>query len=201
MDANKKDLKLKDYKAKGTLESPQYVLTYKQSKSDDESRKTSYEILSAMKTDGDAVIELNSNLFMCQEKLKDDIIFKFIENAKKTGLDYRYRKIANSGTSSIFGKILSRAKSDAHEIIVYVPCSIWESESFSDMIFLKGARYYFTGNSPINTNLLEEMYRMTDIEKLNFFKLIVFDMNDMGHMGINTGTLEFNDVKKLLGLD
>lgn len=201
MDVNKKDIKLKDNKTKRSLESPQYVLTYRQLKSDNESRKTSYEILSALRTGGDVVIELNSNLFMCEEKFKDDFIYQFIEKIKKAGIDYRYRKITNSGTSSILGKIFNRAKSDAHELIVCIPGSIWEDESTSDLMFLKGARYYFTTNASIKSNLLEEMYRMTDIEKLDFFKLIVFDMNAMGHMGINAVSLEFNDVKKLIGID
>lgn len=200
MDINSKTIKIKETKTEDSLESARYYLSYKQSNKVEEARTFSYKLLSLLKGSSDVVMEINTSLFFSSGTNSDFIQF-YIEYAKKLGLDYRYRKIQASGNKSIFSRLLSQGKNqDAHELIIHVPAGIWEMEGFCDYINTNGTRYYFTGAEKASGNLLDEMGRMTDTDKLNFFKLIVFDFCSLGNMGINSKILKLDDLKKLLNL-
>lgn len=199
MDLSGKILKLKDSKIRGSLETAQYILTYKHSKNSDEASRTSHAILSALGNDGEVLLELNSSLFYNSDKSQDELVFKCLDYAKELGFKYRYRKIVPSGSSGFLGKFLLKKKGNAHELMVLIPAENWQSESILKFILPYGARYYIS-NSQSEDNLLEEIGNMTDREKLGFFKVIAFDLAMLGHMGINSSVLELDDVRKLLSI-
>lgn len=198
MDLKGKLLKFKDNKIRGSLEGAQYILTYRQDRNLDEAARTSHAILSALKEEDEIVLELNSSLFYTSDKPKNELINQCIETAKKLGLEYRYRKVPPSGVSSLFEKLLNRTRENAHELIVHIPAESWKNESILSLILPYGARYYATDSPSGNTSLLDAFSNMTDRDKLEHFRLIVFDMGMLGHMGINSASMEPGEVKNLL---
>jgi len=53
---------------------------------------------------------------------------------------------------------------------------------------------------PEGKEFLEELQNMTDEEKSNLAKIIVFDIGSHGAMGIFTKTMTEDEIKKKLGL-
>ena len=201
MDISSKTIKLKDNKTENCLDSARFTLNYSQSKDPQAGRLFTYRLLSLLKGSSDVIMEINSDLLVSNEKSKSDIIQFYVEYAKKLGLNYRYRKLPSSGSKSFFGKLLNQQKQqEAHELVIHIPAGIWEMEGFCDYINTCGTRYYFTGSEKFSGDLPDEMSKMTDNDKFNFFKMVVFDVSIMGNMGINSKTMELIDLKKLLKL-
>lgn len=198
MNLQGKLLKFKDNKTRGSLEAAQYILTYRQDRNLDEAAATSHAILSVLKREDEIVLELNSSLFYVSDKPKDELIFQCIETAKKLGLEYRYRKVPTAGTPSMFEKLLNRTRENAHELIVHITAENWKNESVLSLILPYGARYYATDIPSGDNNLLDTFSNMTDKDKLEHFRLIVFDVGLLGHMGINSTSMEPGEVKRLL---
>lgn len=200
MDLNGKLLKFKDNKKSGNLEGAQYILTYRSDSNMDESARTSYAIISALKREDDLVLELNSSLFYSTDTPGDELIFQCIDTAKKLGLEYRYRKVPSSGTPSFLGKLLSKTSENAHYLIIYIPAESWKNESILSLILPYGARYYMTGKSSGDNNILDTFSNMTDRDKSEYFRLIAFDMGKLGHTGINSTSMKPDEVRKLLNI-
>lgn len=198
MDLQGKLLKFKDNKIRGSLESAQYTLTYRQTHDPDESARISYAILSALMAEDLILLELNSSLLYTSEKPKDELIYQCVDTVKNLGLEYRYRKVPPAGAPSFFEKLFKGARGDAHQLIVQIPPESWKNESILSLILPCGARYYITGSPSGDANLLDAFANMTDRDKLGHFRLIVFDMSVLGHMGINSASLEPGEVKSLL---
>lgn len=198
MDLQGKLLKLKDNKIRDRLDSAQYILTYKQDRNLSNSAMISHAILSALTAEDEILLELNSSLFYVSDKQKEELIYQCLETAKKIGLEHRYRKVPSSGNPSLFKKLLNNDREKAHELIVQIPAEIWKDERVLGLILPYGARYYFTDKPSGNTNLLDTFSNMTDKDKLEHFRLIVFDMGVLGHMGINSALMGPDEVKRLL---
>lgn len=194
-----KNIKLKQVNTDASLESAQISLTYKQQGSEEKARESSYEILSALKSDNDVIIELNSTLFNLPDKEKDSYFRKFVETIRSLDLEYRYRKVSVN-TQSIFSFLFGQKTVQAHEILVYVPHEVWLTETFRSILPIYGARYYVTKEAAEADEILEEMYRMMDFDKLDFFKLIIFDAGTLSSMGINSSSLTIEDLKEMLGV-
>ncbi len=201
MGKNSKDIKLRENNSRDSLDSARFFLSYRQSNDINKARLFSYELLSTLKGDADAVLELNSSLLLSPSVPGMDLIQDYIDMAKELGLDYRYRKTDPVGGPSFFERLFSQKRREAHEILIHIPSAVWADKSFSRYINMNGARYYFTKTSEPAGNLLDEMYKMTDRDKLNFFRMIVFENGSMGNMGINTLMLDAKDIKTLLDID
>jgi hypothetical protein len=198
MDLQGKLLKFKDNKVRGTLESAQYILVYKQDRNLDKSAMISHAILSALTAEDEIILELNSSLFYASDKPKDELIYQCLETVKKMGLEHRYRKVPSSGNPSLFKKLLNNTTAYAHELIVQIAAENWKDERILSLILPYGARYYVTDKPFGNISLLDAFSNMTDKDKLDHFRLIIFDMGILGHMGINSASMEPGEVKRLL---
>jgi len=88
----------------------------------------------------------------------------------------------------------------AHEITVFIPDKVWRQKEFYDKLPAYGVKYYIDGENIEGKKLLDKMYIMPDDEKLEYFKLIIFDSPSFRHMGINTRHLTMSDIKLALGL-
>lgn len=200
MDFSKNTIKIKENKSRESLDTARFHLSYKLIEKLEQLRPFCYNLLSSLKGSSDVVMEINTNLVAVSQTSDKDLIQYYTELAKKLGLDYKYRKIPFAGNNSIFSKLFNMKKQDAYELVIHIPAAIWDTEGFSDYINTCGTRYYFTDNEKSTDKLLDEMDKMTDIDKHNFFKMIVFDMSSVGNMGINSRKLELCDIKKLLNL-
>ncbi len=202
MEINSKNIKIKDNKNENSMDSARFTLNYNQPGNPQEAQLFAYKLLSLLKGGSDVVMELNSDLFVANDKPQGDIIQFYVDYAKRLGLNYRYRKLPSASNKSIFSRLLSPSKKqEAHELVIHVPAGIWEGEGFYEYINIYGARYYFTRSPEAQGDLPDEMSKMTDSDKFDFFKMVVFDLSIMGNMGINSRVLELNDIKKLLNLN
>lgn len=200
MSLDAKKLKIRENKTDGSLNFARFALTYKVPETLDQSRQNSFEILSLLKCDKDVIIEINSSLFSVPENRREMIVMDFIDNIRSLGLEYRYRKVAATGSQSILTLLFGKKNNQAHEVLVYVPHNVWVQESFKSALPLNGARYFVVNESLDAAKALEDMDRMMDYEKIRFFPMVIFDAGMLGSMGINSQTLQMSDIKKLLGI-
>lgn len=163
-------------------------------------RHASYIILSSLKSDNDLIIEINSSLFSMSESKKEPFIKNLLESAKSLGLYYQYKKVPAYAKQNIFSLFFNKNVSHAYEVFIYVPHKIWSTDEFSNFLHLCCARYYITKESVEASTIIDNMQQMTDNEKLDFFKLIVFNNVTYGGMGINTHSLSIPDINQLLEL-
>jgi len=199
MSLDMKKLKIRENKTDGGLNFARFALTYKVPDTQEQCRQNSFNIISLLKSGNDVIIEINSSLFNVSENRREEIVMGFIDDIRSLGLEYRYRKVAATGSQSFLSALFGKKNNQAHEVLVYVPHNVWQQESFKSAIPLYGARYYVVNGSLEAGKALEDMYRMMDFEKLQFFKLVVFDAGLLGSMGINSQTLQMEDIKRLLG--
>ena len=194
---------VKKNKNNSKLNSAQFSLAYKQDKTKVEIKKQIYEIISAFKGSNNVLVEMNSSMFSIQSG-KDLHVKRFINSIRKLDLDYRYNKIPANSDPSFFSRLMGKKDSEyAHEILTFVPHDIWVTKDFQDIVPLCGIRYYITKNDTTDIEgekLLNKMSKMMDCEKLDYFKVIIFDGGQLANMGINSHHLAINDIKELLGL-
>lgn len=194
-------LKLNERKGKGTMDSPQFSLSYKVNYEQVDT-KISYDILSALKGDNDVIIEVNSSLANVAKSEGEDSAIAFLQKIRSLGLDYSYRKVPAATKQSFLAQLFGGGKKEnlAHEVLAYVPDKVWRDESFQSLLPVYGARYYVTKEPEESDKIVNEMCRMLDNEKVDYFKLIIFDVASFGQMGIVTNYLARSDLKNMLGL-
>lgn len=196
-----KKIKFKVNKSDGGLNSPQFSISWKQPASEDDTKLSSYEILSALKGDNDILIEVNSSLFNAPVSERETCAMNFLESVRDLGLDYRYRKGTSQASQSFISQLFGFNKNvQSHEILAYIPDKIWRTEGFYRVLPTYGARYYITREPVESSKILDDMSRMLDSEKLDYFKLTVFDSSIFSYMGLSSKTMTADDIKQALGL-
>jgi hypothetical protein len=198
-----RDLKIqiKENKVKESLNFVQYILTYDthglKKENENLTRENSYRIISMLKSDNDVVIEVNSSLLNIRGAQKQAYVFSLLDSLKSMGLDYRYRKMSSSSGQTILSFVIGK-KEDEHEIFIYVPDSVWRTSEFQDIMPAYGAKYYIYDGSLETNECLDNLYRITDEEKLDFFKITIFDPGILERMAINSKRLCLEDLKGLI---
>lgn len=195
---NNYNLKLTNTGNKANTGMPQFSLNYKPDKGQSNSN-ISYEILSKLKQDHDVVIEINTSLFIQTEKSINFLPEKFLAEIRNLNLEYSYKKVNASGNKGFLYSLLVGKKLDeGHEIIVYIPDIIWKSEAFRRILPDFGVRYYIMNKSGEGNKVLEEMNRMMDSEKVDYFEYIIFDITELNKMGIISNNRGFEEIMKAL---
>jgi hypothetical protein len=196
MGIGSKIIRLKENSTKDSLETARFFLNYKQSKIPEDAKKVSHEILSVLKGDSDVIMEINTNLLFSSPKPGSEIVQNFIEFAKDNSLDYKFRKIPATTNQNIMSKLFAPKKQEAQELIIFIPSPAWHSNSFGSILNLYGTKYHFLDNPA--PSILDDLLAMSDPEKLDSCKFIVFDLGLLGNMGINTKKYNLSELKKLL---
>jgi len=196
------NIKLRENKSAGGLNDPRYMITYQSKSSGGENSKNSFEIISALKGSNDILLEFNSSLLMVTEGNRETCSTNFIKAIKAMNLIYKYRKSAPLGKKSIISQLFSGGNKEAHELLVYIPNEVWEQEGFSSILPTGGLRYYITNGPSDGNKVLEDIFtgQLMEDEKIDFFKLIIFDSSSFGQMGIVSNHLGFDEIKQLLGV-
>ncbi|MGI6086177.1 MAG: hypothetical protein ACOYIF_12225 [Acetivibrionales bacterium] len=180
---------------------PQFSLSYKpeggESKSD-----ISYEILSALKKDRDVVIEINTSLILDAKRSIPFSPEKFLSQIRNLNLVYSYRKSQRQGKPDFFSFLFGgKRDEDCHEIIFYVPDDVWKAEAIKKILPTFGVKYYIKDNSGNDAhNVLDEMNRLTDKEKADYFSYVIFDVAEFNQMGISSNQYGSDDIKEALGI-
>jgi len=197
----KKYIKFKANKVSNDTDLPQYSISYMTNNAKIDNKKISFELISALKEDSDIVLEINSSLFSFSQLSRENIALQFLEDIRHIGFDYLYRKVpsaSRSFLSHLFG--LGKKDDQAHEILVYIPDESWNKETLYNIIPTNGVKYYITKDNTQGRKVMDDLYQITDDEKLNAFKLVIFDVSSFGQMGIKSRSLTADDIKRLIGI-
>jgi len=200
-EALKKYIKFKVNKVSNNMDLPQYSVSYMSKNSKIDDRKTSFELISALKEASDVVVEVNAALFTLTQSSGDEIAIRFLEDIRRMGFDYLYRKVpapSRSFLSQLFG--LGKKNEQTHEILVYIPDESWKKETLYSIIPAYGVKYYITKDNTQGRKAMDDLNQLTDDEKLDAFKLIIFDVSCYGQMGISSRSLSADDIKRLIGM-
>lgn len=192
------NFQIKENKTQGELNAPQYSVLLQSAGSEEQKRRTSYKALTALIGGADVVMVLDSSLLNVPQAEREAYALKFLEDIRAFGLEYRYGKIASSAGPSLFSIIFGSKSGHAHEILAYVPQSVWKTDEFEKVLPIYGAWYYVTENNTDANAVMDDLKRMTDPEKLDYFKLVVFDSSTYGSMGVNSSTLSLAEIKAML---
>lgn len=180
---------------------PQFSIAYPNLKTNEATRQNIHKIISAIKSNSDLVIEISSSMLVLSPAERDIYALDFLNAVKDMHLDYIYRKVPVSGGGSIIAQLFGKKNSDySHEILVRVPNEVWNSESFLSVLSIHGSKYYVIDKVPEGRTYLEEMQNMTDDEKTNLAKIIIFDVGSYGTMGLFTKSMTEDEIKGKLGI-
>ena len=198
-----RNIKIKENKVPPSSNAPKFILTYGTANPKDDLGNVNLEIVSSLIKDNDIFIEVNSYLLNIGKAERESCAIGFMRYVDASGLESRYRKTKNTD-QSFFSKVLSLGKSDdwVHEIFVYVPNEAWDDFHLKRNLPECGVRYYICDGKADGKKILDDIhsYRMEDKERLDYFKLIVFDCKNFGSMGINTNKVSLADIKGMLEL-
>ncbi len=202
------DLKIKLIKNRNSpgMALPLYTITYKE----DPKRPyhPSYQILTALIGQSGVFIELNSDLAVASANDRLNTVRDYQETARSIpGIEFRSRKIPSAQKPTILGFLFeSQKKLEAEEFVVFIPNSVWNDEKFMETLPVNGARYYITKEPgiavtelPDGRSILDGFWNMTDEEKADIFKFILFDTPFLGRMGITACGTNEPELFELLG--
>jgi len=192
-------IKIKENKSWDLTGTPRFSIEINQAKSPDMEIKNNFDILSKLVGTDDVIISLNNTLFNLHQDKNQPIIQQFLETIQDLSLKYKCMEITKHPTSSFFSFLFGRNKEEnGQEILAYIPNDVWIN--FQNKLPYYGARYFILKNKPVNSNILEDMLKMSDGEKLEYFKMIVFNSIYLSRMGICSRYLSLSELKDLLGV-
>lgn len=186
--------KINDSSDKKVSNLSRFSITYSGKRMDN--REASYEIISALKKDSDIIMELNSTLMALSEHDKNVLHAKFLQELDNWGIKYKNKKTSVNARRVVFSIPLEGKKINGFELYVRIPGEIWYETRFKNIIPGSGVRYYMLQNDyESNLNAFVEL---TEEEKIDLCKLVIFDNIALGSMGIITSALKICDLKDML---
>lgn len=194
-------MKLTERKTENSLESPRFVLTFGQAKSLDLQTSDNYDAITKLIETNDVVIDLDSSLLSLPYPKRESHVMKFLETIRQLNLEYKYQKYESPSKPSLFSMLFGgNTNKKEHEILAYIPNDIWVKGEFKNKFPIYGARYFVLKGSPDSTKSLDDMQKMLDEEKLEYFTMIIFNNAIINSMGIFTNHLDLPDLKRILGI-
>lgn len=198
--SNTVKLKITENKVvQGSL-SPHFIISYNNLKNKTKQpQDNSYEIISLLKSKNDFFIEVDSSLLSTSAALRENEVISFINNIRQMNLDYKYRQLPSSGEKKLFG-LLNRGSSTNHHVLVHIPQAIWAQEAFKFILPIHGVRYYITKRDVDSNKVLDDLFngQLLDAEKIELFKFIIFDLCNIGQMGISGTDISLVELKRIL---
>lgn len=178
---------------------PHYTISYPGSS--ENSKNTAHKIISALKSDCEMVMEISSSMLTVPHAERESYAMKFLDMARNMDLDYTYRKMPSNESNPLLTLLLGKKNTSYnHEVLIRVPDEIWNSNDFISSLSVYGAKYYAIDKVPEGKEFLEKLQNMTDDEKLDLAKIIVFDVGCYGTMGIFTNCMTEEEIKEKLGI-
>ena len=193
-------IKIKEFKTWEAFENPRFTLMFEETASEELWRKRSYDELSSLIGSGDVTIELDSSLLSVSSQQRESYALKFLDDIRALGVEYKCLKSAPGSNPSFWEGMLGKKTKQAFDIIAYIPNETWSKAEMENSLSLYGAKYFITKDESDRTKVLDDFQKMLDDEKLNYFKLVVFDVPSFNRMGIYTNYLALSDIKAILGI-
>lgn len=85
-------------------------------------------------------------------------------------------------------------------MVAFIPYEVWSNAKVKSIIPFHGARYSVLKEKSDGSDVLDNLQKMLDNEKLDYFKLIAFDNMSLNSMGIYTNHHSLSDIKTILGI-
>ncbi|MGE5613550.1 MAG: hypothetical protein ACM3XR_04015 [Bacillota bacterium] len=193
-------MKLTELKNSNSLNSPRFVLSLGQAKSRELQISDNYDALTKLIGTSDVVINVDSSLLSLPYFQRESNIMKFIDTIRALNLEYKYQKFDSQSKWSIFSALFGNTNKKEHEIYAYIPNEIWSKDEFKNEYPIYGARYFILKENSDGSKVLEDMQRMLDEEKLEYFRMIVFNAVVLNSMGICSKHLTLSELKNILGI-
>lgn len=190
-------INIKENKSWGPESGPRFILSFSRKASEEQKRKTSYDVLSKLIGDSDVLVEINGSLLNLPPKDRDSYASRFIEDIKALGLEYRCSKItalASNSLLNLFGNKTTQEK----VVAAYIPNEIWSKAQMQDLICLFGTRYFVLKEKTDVSETLDYFQRMDESERVDYFKLIAFDAMCLNTMSIFTNNYNLSNIKDVL---
>lgn len=191
-------IKIKKHKSDLSINSPKFTIEIEQAKSPALQIQNNYEVLTNLIGTSDIVISLDSSLMNLPRQKRVPLIQKFLESIRAIDLEYKYLKSTSQPSQSILSILFKEKNTEDHEILAYIPNEIWMNSTFQEILPFYGARYFITKDNKNSPSILDDMQRMTDDEKLEYFKLIVFNCIYINSMGICAKYLSLPELEEIL---
>jgi len=192
---NLKKVNIKENK-KVSLETPKFVLTYEQNKTEEKIKQESFEIVSKLVKDNEVLIEINSELLCFNKNEREDFMQNLLRRIKEKKYNFRYKKIPQSNKNILSLDFFLKSK-DNHNILFYVSSDMWKNEII-DILPIFGVKY-FIFKEKIDVNLVLDQMNNGQIlgeEIFDICNTIVFDCATLGQMGIYTKFFDLENIKK-----
>lgn len=193
-------LKIKEQKSDLSLDSPQFIIEIEQAKSSDLQVQNNYEVLTKLIGVSDIIISLNSALMNLTYRQRLPLIQKFLESIRALNLEYKCLKVTGSSGHSFLPMLFKSKSTEEQEILVYIPNKIWMDSGFQEILPFYGARYFITKNNINSPAILDDMQKMLDDEKMEYFRLIVFNSMYISSMGICSKYLSLSELEEILNI-
>ena len=193
-------IKIKENKAWGGLSNPRFTIFLEAYTTEEQQRSSSYDALSKLVGDNDVLMELDSSLVNLPAKQREPYALQFMKNIRTLGVEYKCSKVASSSSPSFISALFGAKSAPSQQIIACIPNEIWTKPEMKDMLSLHGARYYVPKEKADGVKLLEDFEKLLDDEKLDYYKLIAFNVMSFNSIGLFSSSLGLDDVKTLLGI-
>ncbi|HEX7712387.1 MAG TPA: hypothetical protein VF531_00065 [Bacillota bacterium] len=201
------NVKVGENTRRSDLAMPRFYIHYGRQDSGAVNRPAAYAIISRLKGQSDLFLEIKSELLNLPPGNRGVAGVSFLETVQRLGLDYRHRKQTGPQNTRVFGIEISLGKHtiEEHDILAYLPDSIWRREDFYSCLPLYGARYYVPA-SPLDastldaSSILDQLWQgeIAPQTQLEVFRWIGFDCINFGQMGLLSNSLTLQDLKKTL---
>jgi len=189
-------IKVQEVSSLPSIDRPNFVLTLDHVRSRDSSISNHYEAITKLVGNDDLVIGLDTCLMSLPGSKCESYFKLFLEAVRRLNLEYRCFESA-SDSESFFASLLKRKNTKKQEMLAYIPNELWKQDEFRQSLPLYGARYYITKDSS-DTQAIDKMLRMIDAEKLEYFRMIVFDSTVIDSIGICSKHLTLVELKKIM---
>lgn len=193
-------IKIKENKTWGGLSNPRFTIFLEAYTADEQQRSSSYSALSKLIGDNDVLMELDSSLINLPAKQREPYALQFMRNIRTLGVEYKCSKVASSSSPSFISSLFGARSGPSQQIIACIPNDVWTKPEMMDMLSPHGARYYVPKEKAEGAKLLEDFEKLLDDEKLDYYKLIAFNVMSFNSIGLFTSSLSLNDVKAMLGI-
>jgi hypothetical protein len=194
----RKKIKIKEHKITPSINSPRFTIEIDMAKSQDRQIQDNYDLLTKLIGINDVVISLDSTLINLPYKERKLLTQRFLEAIRELSLEYKYQKSTGRSNMSFFSVLVGTKETQEEEILAYIPNKIWSDGSIQKSLLYYGARYFVTKNISTASAVLDDMQNMQDNEKLEYFKLIIFNSMSVGSTGIFSKYLSLPELEEIV---
>jgi hypothetical protein len=193
-------IKIKGNKSWRLNDIPRFSLTLKEKASEEQKRNINYDVLSKLVGNSDVIIELIGSYLDLPPNKRDSYSFEFLQHIRALGVEYRCLTVSSISSALPFLGFLGNRSAQEQNIMACIPNEVWSNTKLKSILPFHGAKYSVLKEKSNGAEVLDNLQKMLDSEKLDYFKLIAFDTMSLNSIGIYTNCYNLSDIKTMLGI-